>query len=107
MNIEWLEPWKPIEDPDFARAIEDELNRERSSAHALSGLPLVAIGQHTGTDDFLFRVDDGSGRLALVHLTWAGKRETPPWPQSMLFADVADWIDQGMRPDHDETTAGG
>jgi hypothetical protein len=52
-------------------------------------------------------VNDGSGRLALVHLTWTGQREIPPWPQSMLFANEADWIEQGMGPDHDETVAGG
>jgi hypothetical protein len=106
MNIEWLEPWRPIEDPDLGKVYEDELARELAANHQLAGLPLKAIGQHTRVDDFLFRVDDGSGRLALARLTWAGKRETPPFPKSMIFASVQDWIDHGMRPDHDETMTG-
>jgi hypothetical protein len=105
MIAEWLHPWTPITEPDLARAYEDELAREVSPDHPLAGLPLVAVGQHGGTSDFLFQVDDGTGRLALVHLTWSGQRELPPWPQSMIFANVEDWIENGMRPDHDETIA--
>jgi hypothetical protein len=106
MNIVWLEPWQPIADPDLARAFEDELARELSPGHPLKGLSLTAIGQHGGTADFLFQVNDGTGRVALVHLTWSGKPEAPPWPQSMLFANFAEWAENGMRPDHDETMAG-
>jgi hypothetical protein len=105
VNIDWLDPWKPITDPDLARAFEGELARELAPGHALAGLPLQAIGQHGGTDDFLFQVNDGSGRVALAHLTWSGRRETPPWPESLLFSSVAEWVQQGMRLDHEETRA--
>lgn len=106
MNIQWLEPWGPINDAELARVFEEELAREMAADHPLAKLPLKAIGQHAGTADFLFSVDDGSGRLAIVHLTWTARTERPPWPQSMLFANEADWIENGMRPDHDETVAG-
>ena len=107
MSIEWLNPWKPIEDADLARVYEEELAREVATGHPLAALPLVAVGQHGGTDDFVFRVNDGSGRFALVHLTWTGQRETPPWPNSMLFDSEAHWIEQGMKLDHEEYTRGG
>jgi hypothetical protein len=106
MNINWLEPWKPIEDPDMAKVFEEELGREVAPDHPLAGLPLVAIGKHGNTDDYLFRVDDGSGRIALTHLTWSGTRESSPWPESMLFASEAEWIEHGMKPDHKETIEG-
>jgi hypothetical protein len=107
MNIPWIDPWQPIEDPELGRMFEEELQRELSPSHPLAGLPLLVVGKHGNTDDFLFQVSDGSDRVALVHLSWTGKPETPPWPQSMLFASVEEWIEKGMQPDHDETKAGG
>lgn len=104
MSIEWLIPWKPIEDTELARVFEEELAREVAPDHPLYSMPFVAIGQHGGTDDFLFRVNDGSGRFALVHLTWSSQPETAPWPQSMLFDSEIDWVEQGMKLDHEEYT---
>lgn len=106
MNIEWLEPWRPIDDPDLAQVFEEELAREIAPEHPLANLPLRAIGQHTMTSEFLFRIDDGSDRVALVRLTWTGRREKPPWPESRFYENEADWMTNGMRPDHDETTMG-
>ena len=34
MNIEWLDPWRPIEDPDLARVFEEELRRVSSRSSA-------------------------------------------------------------------------
>ena len=106
MNIEWLEPWRPIDDPDLALVFEEELAREIAPEHPLANLALTAIGQHTITSEFLFRVEDGSGRVALVRLSWTGSRERPPWPESRFYENEADWMANGMRPDHDETTIG-
>jgi hypothetical protein len=106
MNIEWLAPWRPIDDPDLARVFEEELARELASNHLLANLALRAIGQHSMRDEFLFRLDDGTNRVALVRLTWTGRREKPPWPESRIYENEADWMANGMHPDHDETTMG-
>ena len=103
MSIQWLEPWRPIDDPDLARVFEDELARELASDHPLANLPRRAIGQHTIRDEYLFKLEDGTGRVALVRLSWTGSREKPPWPQSRFYENEADWMANGMLPDHDET----
>jgi hypothetical protein len=40
----------------------------------------------------LFQFLDGSGRVAEVHLTWAGERERLPWPGTRLFDSFAEWV---------------
>ena len=41
-----------------------------------------------------------------MRLSWTGRRERPPWPESRFYENEADWMANGMRPDHDETTMG-
>ncbi len=43
--------------------------------HELYGLPVPAIARPVDTDDVLNAIEDGTGRVADVHLTW---RRNPP-----------------------------
>jgi hypothetical protein len=107
MSIEWLDPWHAITDPDLAYALEEELRRELAADHPLTGVPVVVIGQNSRNDDILLELKDGSRRVAEVHLTWAGKKELPPWPFAALFESAADWVERGMKVDHEEQSSGG
>jgi hypothetical protein len=60
----------------------------------------MAIGAADHSDDVLFRLLDGTGRYATAHLTWqAGDAD---WPHTRLFDDESDWLERGLRPDHEE-----
>ena len=98
--VKCLPPWSSIEDPIIARKFATELARETSPGHTLAGVPVSAIGFCSNSDDVVFRLLDGSERLALVHLTWRSS-DTPPWPHTLLFIDEADWINRGMLSDPD------
>ncbi len=89
--MDWPHPFSAMEYPEDGRAFEAELLRELKPGHALFGLPLAAAGRRYDQDDVLFEVLDGSGRVAEVHLTWAGDRERPPWPSTSLFDSFAEW----------------
>jgi hypothetical protein len=91
--VNWPGPWSPIKYPEDVQAFEGELQRELKPGHPLFGLPLVAIGRRYDQDDVLFELRDGSGRVAQVHLTWAGEREQPPWPGTFIFENTAVWIE--------------
>src|SRR5215468_583667 len=67
---------------DRARRLVDELWREVSPGHALSGVPIEAFADRDGaSDDVLFRRLDNPARFVVVHLTWRGSTETDPcWP---------------------------
>jgi hypothetical protein len=76
--MEFPPPYYPIEYPEDGPVFEAELRLELKPGHPLYGLPLSTIGRRYDQDDVLFQVLDGSGRVAEVHLTWAGDCEKPP-----------------------------
>jgi hypothetical protein len=102
--MEWLEPWHSIEDdPDQVAAMERELLRELGVGHPLFGLSVRALARRHDCDDVLFAIEDGTGRVAVVHLTWtASVPERPPWPGSAMFASFESWVAEGMRPDSED-----
>jgi hypothetical protein len=103
--MQWLHPWHAVGSlgPHLAAAFEEVLKREVAPGHPLHGVPVEAIGKRDASDDVLFRLLDGSGRVAVVHLTWTRTPpERPPWPGTAVFAGLEEFAAQCMRPDHDE-----
>jgi hypothetical protein len=96
-TLQWIEPWQPMETQAEADALRAELSRELPPAHPLSGLPLRAIGRRVDGDDVLFAIEDGSGRVASVHLTWRGAQEVLPWPSTTLHQDLSSWAEAARR----------
>ena len=92
MGVEWARGWFAIEPPEDGHAVEAELRRELKPGHPLFGVPLAAIGRRYDRDDVLVEFRDGSRRVAVVHLTWAGERERPPWPATACFESFAAWL---------------
>jgi hypothetical protein len=105
--MEWLEPWYSIADePEQTEGLVRELRRELSSGHVLFGLPMRAIARRQDCDDVLFSIEDGTGRAAVVHLTWTrSPPESPPWPGSAVYDSLDQWIVLGMQADHDDVAA--
>jgi hypothetical protein len=100
--MEWLDPWSPLKDDEHAEGLKAEFLREVGRGHALFGVPVLPIAKRAGSDDVLFQLLDGSGRVAVVHLTWVGGRESPPWPGTAIFSSLEAWCDQDMRPTHED-----
>jgi hypothetical protein len=102
--VEWVEPWWHVveEKPDLAAAYEKELQAELGIEHPLFAMPVEAVGKRDGSDDVLFRLLDGSDRVAVVHLTWARHPEPWPWPLTDVFPDMAAFVACRLQPDHEE-----
>lgn len=85
-----LEPW-------FATTglqLVEELRRELSPGHVLEGIEVSAIGQRKDRDDVLYALQDGSNRLAVVHLTYSKSRETrSSYPITRVFANLELWLE--------------
>jgi hypothetical protein len=66
--MEWLDPWWSTEghSPEFHETFRKQLELEAK-----------LIARDNG-DDALFQILDGSGRVAVVHLTWAKSQERLP-----------------------------
>jgi hypothetical protein len=105
--MEWLAPWYSIANiPDQMAGMERELRRELSAGHPLHGLPVRALGRRQDCDDVLFALEDGTGRVAVVHLTWTqSPPERPPWPATTVYPSFEGWVAEGVRPEHDEFRA--
>ena len=99
--MEFLEPWFPCS----GSGLIDELHRELPSGHVLENVELSVVARRRDCDDVLFALNDGSGRLVLVHLTWSKARETiPTFPITRIFPRLNLWLET-MRADHDEFVA--
>jgi len=102
--VEWLVPWHSVADNGAqVAAMQQELARELSASHPLFGLRVRTLARRQDCDDVLFVVDDGSGRVAVVHLTWThSPPEKPPWPITCLYPSFETWVAECMRSDHEE-----
>jgi hypothetical protein len=102
----WLEPWYSIADQrDQADGMARELQRELALGHPLFGVPVEAVGRRCDCDDVVFRLLDGSGRFAVVHLTWIhSPPDRPPYPWTTIFESCDKWIAECMLSDHKQYT---
>lgn len=80
-EIKFLSPWMKIESKGN---LERELAKETSIGHQLYGKEVKAIAKREDNDDVLFEI--GEGKMAVVHLTWKGKKESSPnYPLTKTF----------------------
>ena len=101
--MRWLEPWSSAENLDekIAQGLVRQLAIEVPPGHQMFELPVRLIGRGDD-DDVLFEILDGSGRVAEVHLTWSKSREHLPWPVSVLYPSLGEWVANRMLPEHQE-----
>ncbi|WP_150241939.1 hypothetical protein [Streptomyces albofaciens] len=94
-------PWW-VPDGGALHGLERELHRELPPDHALYGARVRAAARCETCDDDLFRVTDRSFRWAVVHLTWSGRQEQPPWPRTTPLADLEGPLTHHLL--HDDTS---
>jgi hypothetical protein len=101
--MEFLDPWWSTEGQDeaFHANFLKQLGTEAAPDHPMYGIPVRLIARGNG-DDCLFEFLDGSGRVAIVHLTWSQRREPLPWPGTQIFENLEDWRVRWMLPDHEQ-----
>jgi hypothetical protein len=85
------DPWRDLRGGGPAeekqrKAIRAELSAEVSQGHPLSGVAVEVAARSEASDDVLLRA--GRRGRAVVHLTWRGAAEPPPWPRVALCASV-------------------
>lgn len=94
--MDYLEPWFDVNDPRLV----DELRRQMPPGHVLAALEVAARARRQDRDAVLFEVLDGSGRLAVVHLTHQTESD-PRWPTTIIFSTETEWA-ASMAADHDD-----
>lgn len=101
-EIKMLSPWTAL-DVDRAKVLEAELMRELSPGHVLEGRRIKALASRGDRDDVLFEIEDGTAKLALVHMTWRKELDSK-WPSTMFFNGWEQWAQDVLLPSHHEYT---
>jgi hypothetical protein len=97
----WTDPWHLVEAE--GQGLITELQREVGPRHPLAGVRVIPVARRHDRDDVLFLLPEDGDRLALVHLTWSGKREADPqWPHTVFYENWGDWVERGMTVDDSE-----
>jgi hypothetical protein len=91
-DIVLVDPWEDLRKADPERSgsalsLSKEVRAEVSVGPPLHDIAFVVVGRSYARDDVLLKLDEG---WALVHLTWSGHAEQPPWPISTAFHSVSD-----------------
>lgn len=93
--MELVNGWYSItQNLDQVAAMGRELQRELAPSHSLFGSPVEAIARRNDRDDVLFRLLDGTGRVAVVHLTWRlSSPEVTGWPFTLMYPSLQAWTE--------------
>jgi len=104
MVIEFLEPWVALEaNADF---FQRELVAEVGTGHPLHGREMRAVARREDCDDVLFVSTDEPPLVAVVHLTYGRRSDTDPrFPWTTIFESIEEWIERGMKADHEDQFA--
>ena len=99
IRIKFTEPWQAVDDTR-AKSLAAELQRELSAGHPLFGQTVATVALRYDCDDVLFSIGRTPERFAVVHLTWAGKRDcSPQWPRTEMFDTLDQFVERRMRQD--------
>jgi len=94
--------WRLL-DSDRRDQLGRELAAELTSGHPLFGLVLTPVAGCIGCDDTLVFVEDET-RWAIVHPTWRGSAEPPPWPNCEVFDAALPRDEMTEHAEHVDTT---
>lgn len=93
-DYRFAEPLRDVRDEiDEAAQLRSELLSELSPGHLLHGVDLQVIARAQPQDEVVVETTDG--RVALVHMTWSGHEESPPWPSTKVL-DSAEHLESAL-----------
>ena len=99
--LKFLEPW--LEVTSEALQLRKELAAALGPRHPLRGRDMQAGARRQDCDDVLFISVDEPRVVAVVHLSYANRPEMDPrWPGTIFFDSMEDWLERGMRADHED-----
>jgi hypothetical protein len=101
MDVEWLDPWGPIESAEVGLRLVAGLQRELPDGHVLRGARVKPVARRGDCDDGLFSFDDG--RVAIVHLMFSRSAGlSADLPTTRLFDSLDRFVEDAMKPEHEE-----
>ena len=101
LPFDLLEPWEEV--AEEAEGLTVELKKELRSDSELFGEEVVPIAKRADCDDVLYLMVNSPPRVAVVHLTWSGRKASNKgWPSVSIFKDLEAWRTERMIPDYED-----
>ncbi|MEQ8245993.1 hypothetical protein [Fulvivirga sp.] len=99
--LKFIEPWwDALDFKDCGDFLKEELNKELSISHPLSGKKFEILAKRQDNDDVLVKTDNG--QLWVVHLTWSGQEEKKGYPLTESYLSPKDFWERSMKEDIDD-----
>jgi len=94
-------PWYLLEEQGPAERFREELLREIASPNTFPITDWFPFARRHDQDDFAgFVIEEGQIRpeVAVIHLTFVGHPERPPWPRLRRFPTLWSWLQEEVIP---------
>jgi hypothetical protein len=93
-NIKLPDDWIYTDSEGLLKELVNEVAKDHELYKYITKNQLKIIARSTIQDDILVFVD---GKYAYVHLTWSGKNENNPYPITIFYNSIIDFIhDQNL-----------
>lgn len=100
--LDFIDPWMDCDDlADLGDSLEAELKKELHEHHSMFRADFNIIAKRQDNDEILIKLENG--QLAVVHLTWSGKKEEGVNPITKMYRDQRDFWKRAMKEQIQET----
>jgi hypothetical protein len=86
-----------VPDPEEARFLHQELQKELPQWHLLYGVPVVTFAVSDGIDDVIFHHQNDPGRFTTIHLTMSGRTEVEGCPSVDFYGSFSEFLENEAR----------
>ena len=106
-QYDFLGPWWATDGDSgpWEQRFLDKLQSQIGPEHVLYGLPVRIVGSYGGSQELLFEILDGTGRLAVIGVTWEGFEHSFSLPDTTIYPNFEVFKTRRMIPEHDQYLA--
>jgi ankyrin repeat protein len=101
-HYEFLDPWWATDGDSgpWEQRFLNQLQTQVGPEHVMYGLPVRIVGSYGGSKALLFEILDGSGRLAVINVTWENVEHSFSLPDTTLYPNFEAFKTQRMIPEN-------
>ena len=106
-HYEFLDPWWATDGDSgpWEQRFLNQLQTQLGPDHVMYGLPVRIVGSYGASTALLFEILDGTGRLAVISVTWENVEHSLSLPDTTIYPSFEAFKTERMMPEHAEHLA--
>ena len=106
-HFDFLDPWWATDGDNgpWEQRFLNKLQTQVGPEHVMYGLPVRIVGSYGGSQALLFEILDGTGRLAVIGVTWESFEHSFSLLDTTIYPNFEAFKTQRMSPDHEQYLA--